>query len=789
VALALLFGVAGTIQYHAAQFFSAFDRFFGDRGDVRGQLYFCEHWYRALSGKASLLSPGIFSPTKGTLAYSDLLLGYGVPYSLFRALGFDMFSSFEILIILTAFLSYCAAFWLLYKTLAFRLAPSIVGAMFFAFSSPKFFQLIHVQLQFVVLLPVIFALLITFGKQAQTLDQKRAAILLSLAAVCFDLQIATGFYFAWFFVFWSTIFFMLALAFTRTRRFIVAVCRKFWRAISVAAAVLLLGFLPTFLVYLPQARAENFFRYEFLLQLIPHWRSLMWMGGGNYLWGWLTRALAPNPIPGAWGELQIGIGLVSSITWIALIIATIWLSRGGRDANTQVGKLFVALMILTCSLFYVIGFRYAGHSPWYIIYRFFPAAGALRGVSRYVIFLTLPMSIGFAYLLDRGLDFASRQETLIRKRAWTAAVLLLGGLIVFEQFGLPKLGGDGFSVRYERAYLAANAAKLPQGCEAFYIALGPVGKRSMPEYQYDAMMLSAITGVPTLNASSSLFPKDWDLYTVSLPDYETKVNNWIASQKIAGKVCRLETGPEIDAFDPTYPNPVNDPNFFVRQMVRDFTGEEPKKETIDPLLIKIAYCISNLDQRTCDQSQIALETFLSTGFHERGSFILRLYEAGLKRLPHFDEFTEAMTVYRDYLSKQPREQTNESMKSWLVLKHSQSGFLDVKALNEAFAGDEIMRRFSNRTFVALHYYGFLQREPDAAGLASWTEMLDRRGDPVLVTAGFISSAEYRNRLQLNSLRQVALNRGDQRLPDSVSLVAREHVVSAAPAHARARLFN
>ena len=33
--LVLLFGVAGTIQYFAAQFFSGFDRFFGDRGDAR----------------------------------------------------------------------------------------------------------------------------------------------------------------------------------------------------------------------------------------------------------------------------------------------------------------------------------------------------------------------------------------------------------------------------------------------------------------------------------------------------------------------------------------------------------------------------------------------------------------------------------------------------------------------------------------------------------------------------------------------------------------------------------
>src|ERR1044071_3161034 len=76
---ALLLGVAGTIQYHSRQFLSGFDTFFGDRGDVRGFVYFCEHWYQSILGKASLLSPGIFYPTKRTLAYSDLLFGLAAP--------------------------------------------------------------------------------------------------------------------------------------------------------------------------------------------------------------------------------------------------------------------------------------------------------------------------------------------------------------------------------------------------------------------------------------------------------------------------------------------------------------------------------------------------------------------------------------------------------------------------------------------------------------------------------------------------------------------------------------
>ena len=108
-------GIAATLQYHSAQIFSGFDRFFGDRGDARGFVYFLEHWYQSVLGKASLLNPGIFYPTQHTLAYSDLLFGFAVPYSFFRALGFSMFTSTEIVIILLTFLSYCVAFVLLYQ--------------------------------------------------------------------------------------------------------------------------------------------------------------------------------------------------------------------------------------------------------------------------------------------------------------------------------------------------------------------------------------------------------------------------------------------------------------------------------------------------------------------------------------------------------------------------------------------------------------------------------------------------------------------------------------------------
>ena len=721
---ALLVGVVATIQYHSAQFFSGFDRFFGDRGDARGFVYFCEHWYQSILGKATLLNPGIFYPTKRTLAYSDLLFGFAAPYSFFRALGFGMFTSTELVIILLTFLSYCIAFVLLYRTLGFGLVPSCAGALFFAFSSPKFNQLTHLQLQYVFLLPLIFALVITFAKRIETIDQRRAAWLLSLAAVCLNVQLATTFYYAWYFVLWTILFLLLALAFRASRSFIITIIRKFWPALLIASAVFLIGFIPILLLYLPAVRAGAWYRFDFVMEMIPDWRALLSMGDGNYVWGWFYRRLIGDPRPSTWGELMVGIGLVPSLAWIALTVASVWLIRRGRP-----GPMFLGVMIVATSIFFLLGFKFGNYSLWQYIYQYFPGAGAIRAVSRYVIFLTLPMSIAFAYGLQWSLERLSHAAAQRRKEepvaplrrrvrnlssasqlVLTAAVLLVAAFGVFEQFGVPRVNGAGFSTSVEETYLKTMAAKLPSDCNAFYVAPGPHATHATAEYHYDAMMISSISRIKTLNASSSQFPRDWNFYFFKNPDYESRVKEWIDSQRIPGKVCRLELYPEVEAFDPNTPSPIDDPEFFVRQLYRDFAGKEPEPQVVASHVEKIRNC--NPHDETCERAQVALKIFLATGFHERGLVILRKYQAEFGRMPRYEEFMDAMGRFGDFTETQ-----------------------------------QIDRGEMIRSFVILHYFGYLRRDPQPRDVDGWTEILDRSGVAPKVTEGFINSLEYRQRFR------------------------------------------
>src|SRR5215204_4545025 len=215
--VAIGIGILGLWLFHLPQFASRFDKFPGDRGDARLVAYLMEHWHQVFQGLASWRSPSMFYPVEGTIGYADLLLGYGVIHSAFRTFGLGIFESAEATIILFNFLNYLVCFVLLNKVLRLNLFASIAGAAFFAFNGPKLVQLGHLQLQPIVFLPLAVIFIVLLVQKRATLGQKKAFGLMALAAFFLSVQLLTGFYPGWFFIFWSALFLLLTLLFKNTR--------------------------------------------------------------------------------------------------------------------------------------------------------------------------------------------------------------------------------------------------------------------------------------------------------------------------------------------------------------------------------------------------------------------------------------------------------------------------------------------------------------------------------------------------------------------------------------------
>src|SRR5207247_3417282 len=146
---------------------------------------------------------------------------------------------------------------------------------------------------------------------------------------------------------------------------------------------------------------------------------------------------------------NIGIVLVASVAWLAISVWAIWMvivytkshisdsrKRIAINENPDTNHLFLGVAILATNLFYLIGMKYGnGVSPWYFVYRFIPGADGFRTVARYVIVLTLPMAIAFAFVMDAGLQKIARQKKTLLRRCLKCAVFVLVSFGLIEQFG------------------------------------------------------------------------------------------------------------------------------------------------------------------------------------------------------------------------------------------------------------------------------------------------------------------------------------------------------------------
>jgi len=551
--LAFLFvsaiGMLGMWQVYHSQLSSGFDLFPGPRGDTRLSAYLIEHWYQVLSGHGDLLSPAMFYPVKGTLGFTDTYLGFVPSYSLLRVSGYDIFSALSVTVILLNFLNFISCFVFLNRVLKFNAIASCTGAMFFAFNNPKLAQGDHLQLQPVFLLPIIAGSIIQFFSKGKSLSSRQAFGLLTVAALCLNLQLFTSFYIGWFFVFWSFLLLSVSLLFRQARLFILETIRRHWVSLTGAIVVFVVGFVSFLVVYLPAVSSVGWF--GFYTDYIPEIQSYLLMADGNYIWGPLTASILEKASGGPdWGR-RIGVGLVPSAAWIAISLFGIWTIKkylkmppaiDYKQQGSHVGYLFFGLMILATNLLVLVALQYHGHTLWKLVYFFFPGARSIRAVARFVIVLALPMAIAFAFLVQHAMQWIGTRKHA-STRAWliTATVLVISfGLL--EQFNSED--GQYYSISAENARLEKLARKLPDKCSSFYVATAPAVPAEQDSFQnqnymHDAMLVSILRGVPTLNGRSGKNPPDWSLRNVRAPEYEENVRRWIARHSITGTVCRL----------------------------------------------------------------------------------------------------------------------------------------------------------------------------------------------------------------------------------------------------------
>lgn len=579
--------LVGTLIFHRYSILTGLDRVQADTGDSRFIAFLLEHWNNAAHGRVAWNSPPIFWPERNTLAYSDLLVGMGLPHAALRSV-LGVFQAMNLQLILLSLASFAAAHRLLARGFGLSVWAASAGAYFFAFSWPRFAQLVHVQLQFTALLPLLALLALECLRDGQTLRKAAFAWRACAFVVLLVATLATTLYYAIFAALMAAVAAALCLSSPRSRIHLLAVLRRQALPLVAAALLGLVLLAPIVYVYLPVWRSSQGRAWSEVVTFLPTVTDFFWMGPESLVWGWFFKRWPAATILLRRPEFRIGVGLVVSLAWCAAVIwAIAAASRPKRlDARTGGAVLFIiAGFVLQLLMVRLPGDR----SAWWLIWRFFPGGTGIRGVARLELIVTLPMALGIAILIDRA---APR---------WRAAIIALAIFAVIEQIGATQ----SYSGASAEALSTRVGGQIPASCRAAYIVAPtdlipppppPIGEaqfdaesylaanpdvaaawkgtpwehydrfgraehRSLDPaysilrsatlffaYNYTLPLAAALRGVPVVNGISGWEPRGWELFDV-LSDNRAHLDAWLQIKGVpAADVCVVPiriTLPEI----------------------------------------------------------------------------------------------------------------------------------------------------------------------------------------------------------------------------------------------------
>jgi hypothetical protein len=518
---------------------SGFRFLYGDYFDTEIETAILEHWYNVFSGLQRWTETGYFFPHSDTLGYNDGYFIYGVIYSCIRAFSVDPFVSTSLTHIVVKAVGYVGMFSLLRR---FRLtfAASLLGAILFTIAGNSNNQIAHGQLLSVAFSPIV-AISLMRCREAFTRAEYRKLLLHStVLAIVFDAWMLTSFYMAWFFAFFCMALTGVGLACAHATE-----VRKVWNAIRAAWRPLLLCVLPMIvliipflIVYLPKARETGMHPVGTAIahSLFP--LDLFNVGDRNFAWSRFFNFLHDSIAPGtdAGGEHITGFPILMIILAVAGMLYFKAKKSHGKSQEFTANK-FLFCMGLAALISWFAVVKFGSFSPWRVLYFIVPGAKGIRIISRYQIFLTLP-------LLIIGISYLDRLRFYVPK----VILFFLGAVLIGESVN--SMQSLTLNTAEQNRMLAA-ISPVPASCDSFFVVnargtalAGNPEVLSLYPHNVDAMLLTAYFRIPTMNGFSTFNPSDWDFSNSTSPDYVARAKAYAERHNLRG-VCSLDaTKPE-----------------------------------------------------------------------------------------------------------------------------------------------------------------------------------------------------------------------------------------------------
>ncbi|HUT92168.1 MAG TPA: hypothetical protein VMY37_21925 [Thermoguttaceae bacterium] len=452
----------------------------GGLGDARLVNYILEHGYRWVMQRPSHESfwdVPVLYPYPHVSAFTEVMLGVGPYYWIWRWLGCAADTAFQLWILTVWSLNYAAAYFMLRSCVQAGAISAAFGACLMSFGSVLQIQLGHPQMipLFYVAL-AIAALPRILGAADAPRGALRQRAWIAVFFTCAVLQAYACFYLFFFFGLFCALALLWSLAFEDVRGQILAAARKHWLTVSVCLllASCALGVLARH--YLITASEVGMRPYS--VNLIPRWHSWLMMGPRNYLYGWVyALPFVPPPNP----NHSTGVGLVTMVVCLTALL---------RRRHSP----WIRVLLLAAGSLIVISTVVGDFSLWKVIHECVPGGKAIRAVGRIGIVLLVPAAVGLTLYLER-----------LRSGRRMALFAVVALICLAEQ---PHRHG-WIDKQIVRDHVRAIAARVDRNSQAFFmVRTGPADYRFVAD---DANWVQLATDVPTINGRYGNFPPNWGL--------------------------------------------------------------------------------------------------------------------------------------------------------------------------------------------------------------------------------------------------------------------------------------
>jgi hypothetical protein len=445
----------------------------GDLGDSRFISSIVEYNYQWMIGNYDKYWDGFFMyPDKEVISYSDNLLGSLPFYAIFRLLGANHLTAYQLLILLSHLLNFIGAYYCFYKVTGNKFAAA-TGAFIFAFNLSVNSIHNHPQFTFRFMAPLAFYAIFNY---LQTYRNKFLYYFVLFLSFQFYLSIYLGYFLLVFIAIFAIIYF----CFNRDKVKLTNLKTASIGLIS-SACLFLVMVLPLFYHYYQRNQITGYYTsYQEILETVPQLKSYLIPFASAYSFDFLKDITVESKY-GWFHQLFPG-----TLVFLSSILSVYFGIK--RKNKLQLSLLFVLVFFL------IFATNFNGNSL-YSYLQEIPGFSAIRVVSRFVLLSTFI----YGWLMALNLNE-------IKSETWKNTLLLLFPLLLFYDNYCEQGGFGRFEKREALNRIETIATKIAlqskPGSDLVFAYIPKTEEESF-KVQIDAMQTAVYLKAKTINGYSS----------------------------------------------------------------------------------------------------------------------------------------------------------------------------------------------------------------------------------------------------------------------------------------------